>query len=277
MTDPTQSLRQARWMQFVTVVRRELLSLLLRWRGAGSYLLALAPLLILSIHALHGGAHHGLEEETKVFAGIFQYYYMRVGVFFACAAVFTRSIRGEMIERSLHYYLLAPLRRELLVAGKFAAALIALASLFGAGVGACYFMTLGHFAEGRAFLLDGPALAHAGAYLGVTLLACLGYGAVFLAIGILFKNPALPGLAVFGLETWSAVLPSWAQRLTVTHYLKPLLPVEAPAEGWTAILTVVVEPTPSWLAVMGLLLFAAAALAFAGWRVRRLEIDYSVD
>ena len=33
----------------------------------------------------------------------------------------TRLIRGEMMERSLHYYLLAPVRREMLLLGKFIA------------------------------------------------------------------------------------------------------------------------------------------------------------
>jgi hypothetical protein len=41
--------------------------------------------------------------------------------------------------------------------------------------------------------------------------------------------------------------------------------------------TVVAEPTPPWLAVSGLLLFAALVLAFACWRIRRLEVLYSSD
>ncbi len=41
--------------------------------------------------------------------------------------------------------------------------------------------------------------------------------------------------------------------------------------------TVVAEPTPPWLAVSGLVLFAALVLAFARWRVRRLEVLYSSD
>ena len=56
-----------------------------------------------------------------VLAGIVQFYYIRLGVFFGCLGIFSRLIRGEMIERSLHFYLLAPVRREILLLAKFAA------------------------------------------------------------------------------------------------------------------------------------------------------------
>ena len=33
--------------------------------------------------------------------------------------IFSNLFRGEMLEKTLHYYYLTPLRRELLVAGKY--------------------------------------------------------------------------------------------------------------------------------------------------------------
>ena len=33
-------------------------------------------------------------------------------------------------------------------------------------------------------------------YLGITVLACIGYGAVFLTLGLFFRNPMLPAAAV---------------------------------------------------------------------------------
>jgi hypothetical protein len=45
-------------------------------------------------------------------ASIVQLYYIRLGVFFGCLGIFSRLIRGEMIERSLHFYLLSPVRRS---------------------------------------------------------------------------------------------------------------------------------------------------------------------
>ncbi len=48
-----------------------------------------------------------------------QLYYVRLGIFFGCLGIFSRLIRGEMIERSLHYYLLSPVRREVILLSKF--------------------------------------------------------------------------------------------------------------------------------------------------------------
>ena len=202
---------------------------------------------------------------------------MRVAIFFGCVAIFTRSFRGEMLERSLHYLLLAPVRRELLVVGKFLGGVLAATAVFEAGVVACFAVMFGHFPEGSAFVGHGGGLGHLGAYVAITALACLGYGAVFLAVGLIFKNPTLPALVLFGLESWSALLPSLLQRLTVTYYLKPLAPVTLPAEGWAALLTVVVEPTPVWMAVGGLLIFAAVVVALSSVKVRTMQIHYTTD
>jgi ABC-type transport system involved in multi-copper enzyme maturation permease subunit len=266
-----------RTIQFLTILRRELLAQFFRWRGAWIYPLALAPLFVISMHALHDRSRCELSDETAILAGIFQYYYLRVGIFFACAAIFTRLLRGEMSDRTLHYSLLAPLRRELLVAGKFAAGLVAVMAVFGIGVAASFYVMFAHFPEGSAFLAEGRALTQLGAYLGVTALAALGYGAVFVALGVAFKNPILPILMVLALESWGGILPSFLQPLTVTYYLKPLAPVEAPVEGISAIFTVLVDPPPMWLSVSGLMGLAVAALVFASRRVRRLEIEYTTE
>ena len=40
---------------------------------------------------------------------------------------------------------------------------------------------------------------------------------------------------------------------------------------------VVAEPTAPWVSILGLLVFAGMALVFACWRMRGLEISYSID
>ena len=266
-----------RQRQFLVIVRRELAAQLLRWRGVGIYPLALLPLIIIVLHAVAHRGGHRLEKETNVLAALFQFYYLHVGLLLGSASVFTRSFRAEMTDRSLHYSLLAPLRRELLVVGKLAGGLIATASIFCSAVVACFVTMFYHFPEGRAFLESRQGLGHLLAYAGTTALACLGYGAVFLAIGLLFRNPVLPILVVLGLETWSGVLPPLLQRLTVSYYLKPLCPVPAPVEGWSGVFTVVVEPTPTWLAVAGLFALTGIVVALACAWVRRLEINYTTE
>ena len=134
-----------------------------------------------------------------------------------------------------------------------------------------------HFPAGRAFVLDGPGASHLATYLMVTALACIGYGAVFVALSLLVKNPVVPSVMLLVWEGINGALPVWLKHLSVTFYLKPLFPVELPIEGILGLFTVVAEPTPPWLAVSGLLAFAALVLAFACWRIRRLEVLYSAD
>jgi len=38
--------------------------------------------------------------------------------------IFSNLFRGEMLEKTLHYYFLTPMRREMLVAGKYLAGLV---------------------------------------------------------------------------------------------------------------------------------------------------------
>ena len=61
------------------------------------------------------------EEDRTIFAGIFQFFYLRLAVFFGCLGMFVYLFRGEMTNRTLHYWFLAPARREVLLAGKYAA------------------------------------------------------------------------------------------------------------------------------------------------------------
>ena len=56
-----------------------------------------------------------------VFAAMFQFFYLRAAIFFGCMGIFSNLFRGEMLEKTLHYYYLTPMRRELLVAGKYLA------------------------------------------------------------------------------------------------------------------------------------------------------------
>jgi ABC-type transport system involved in multi-copper enzyme maturation permease subunit len=122
------------WLQTRRLVRIELQRNLFSWKAAWIYFLAFAPTGIILIHLLfETHPAFALTDDTNVLAGIVQFYYIRLGVCFGCLGIFARLIRGEMIERSLHFYLLAPLRREILLLGKFAAGSISALLLFGHG------------------------------------------------------------------------------------------------------------------------------------------------
>ena len=114
--------------QIQAVLRLELKKTFLSKRGWWVYLLALGPVALTLIHFLfetarHSG-RHSIGEDTLVFAALFHFYYLRLGIFFGCVGVFSNLFRGEMLEKTLHYYYLTPLRREVLVAGKYLAGLL---------------------------------------------------------------------------------------------------------------------------------------------------------
>jgi ABC-type transport system involved in multi-copper enzyme maturation permease subunit len=256
-------------------VRRNLFS----WKASWIYFLAFVPAVIILIHLLvdtHPASLLG--EDTDVLAGVVQFYYIRLGVFFGCLGIFSRLIRGEMIERSLHFYLLAPVRREVLLLAKFVAGSISALLLFGTAMLADFILMYAGFgAAGQDYVFHGPGLGQLEAYLAIIVLACLGYGAVFLLLSMMFRNPMPAAMLFLGWEAINPVMPSLLQKISVASYLRHLMPVNVPGNGIFALLTVQTEPVPVWAAVLGLLILIVAVLAYSCVRIRRLEIRYTTD
>ena len=267
------------WMQAQRLTRIELRRNLFSWKATWIYCLAFIPAVIIFIHLL-ADSHPGFQmsEDTNILAGIVQLYYIRLGVFFGCLGIFSRLIRGEMIERSLHFYLLSPVRREVLLLAKFAAGSISAVFLFGSAVVADFaLMYAGFGAAGRDYIFNGPGMGQLEAYLLIVVLACLGYGAVFLLLSMMFKNPTPAAMLVLGWETINPVLPSLLQKISVASYLRHLMPVTVGAEGIFALLTVETEPVSAWAATVGLLVLIAVVLTYSCLRIRTLEIRYSTE
>jgi len=267
------------WIQSRRLVRIEVRRNLFSWKAGWVYFLAFIPTVIIFLH-LALAAHYPSEisEDTNVLAGIVQIYYIRLGVFFGCLGIFSRLIRGEMIERSLHFYLLSPVRRELLLLCKFVAGSLSAVLLFGSATVANFAMIYAGFgAAGREYVFNGPGLGQLEAYLSIMVLACLGYGAVFLLLSMIFRNPMPAAIILLGWEAVNPVLPSLLQKLSVASYLRHLMPVSVSADGIFALLTVETEPVPAWAATVGLLVLIAAVLTYSCYRIRTLEIRYITD
>jgi hypothetical protein len=122
-------------------------------------------------------------------------------------------------------------------------------------------------------IFEGPGLNQVLTYLGITVLACIGYGAVFLVIGLFFRNPIIPAILLYGWEFINFLLPPMLKKLSIVHYLHSLTPVPIP-EGPFAI---VAEPTSAWLTVPGLIFVTAIVLVLASFRIRQMEIKYGGD
>jgi ABC-type transport system involved in multi-copper enzyme maturation permease subunit len=279
----TTNLKAQPWQLWRTqigrIVRIELRRNLFAWKAGWIYFLAYIPAVIILLHGVvdrHDPA--SLSDDTNVFAGIVQLYYLRLGIFFGCLGIFSRLIRGEMIERSLHFYLLAPVRREVLLLGKFLAGSISAVAVFGTAMLLNFLFMYGPYgAAGSYFVFHGPGLAQLMAYLTITVLACLGYGAVFLLLSMMFRNPIPGALLLLGWEAINPVLPSILQKLSVASYLRHLMPVSVPVEGAFALLMVETEPVSGWVAAVGLLLLIAVVLTYSCYRIRSLEIRYTTE
>ncbi len=268
------------WLrQIRTIVSIESRRNLFTFRSFWVYFLAFAPTAIIALHAVFSRMRQeSMAEDTRVLAGIFQFYYLRLGIFFGTLGIFTRLIRGEMIERSLHYYLLAPVRREILLLGKFLAGAVRALLLFESAVFLSFWIMYSPFgAAGHQYIFDGPGGHELVAYMGITALAVLGYGAVFMLFSMVFKNPAVPALLFLGWEAVSSILPSFLQRFSITSYLRHLMPITVPGDGIFALLTVNTEPVPAWMAVTGALVLTALVLVVSCYKMRTLEIGYTTE
>lgn len=267
------------WIQFRRFARIEIRRNLFTKRAWWVYFLAFIPVVIIFLHLLidmHRGFN--LADDTQVLGGVVQLYYVRLGIFFGCLGIFSRLIRGEMIERSLHYYLLSPVRREVILLAKFFAGAVSSVVVFGTAMIADFvLMYVGYGSAGQDYMLHGPGLGQIEAYLLIVVLACLGYGSIFLLLSLMFRNPMPGAMLLLGWEAINPVMPSLLQKFSVASYLRHLMPVSVPAEGIFALLTVETEPVPAWVAVIGLLALIVAVLVYSCVRMRRLEIRYTTD
>jgi len=112
-----------------------------------------------------------LAKGSLLFATTFQSYFLRLAIFFGCVGVFTNLFRGEMVDKSLHFYLLTPMRREVLLAGKYLTGLLATAVIFSVSTGLQLTALLSQFDHAVvAEYLAGPGWHQIFSYLGVTVL-----------------------------------------------------------------------------------------------------------
>ena len=240
------------------------------------YVIALIPVALVSMLALvppDADEMNNLGQLSQVYAAIYGGLILRTLVFFGCAWVFMNLFRGEVVDRSLHYYFLSPVKREVLVVGKYLSGLAATSVLFGAATAASMLILFVGLlpVEASSYFLGGAGAGHLLAYVSVTILACLGYGAVFLIVGLFFRNPIVPALALYGWEWLNFLLPPGLKKISVIHYLHSLVPVPM-SEGPFAVLA---EPTPAYLALPSLFIFTGIIIFLAGMYIRRMEISYA--
>ncbi len=264
--------------QLLAILRIEIKKTAFSRRALGIYALCALPLFIFTIIAFIAPPaefHDNVGSGRPIFSFIYHTLILGTVVFFGCAVIFTNLFRGDVLDRSLHYYLLTPTRRWLLALAKYLSGLAVTLTMFCGVTTICYLLFYIPFGLDRAVqdMTSGPGLSHLFAYLATTSLACLGYGAVFLSLGLLFKSPILPIAGVLAWESIQFLLPAALKKFSITHYLLGLVPVPLP-EGPLAILA---SPPPAWMSVLGLLGLSALGLGVAIWKLRAIEVRYGDD
>jgi hypothetical protein len=264
--------------QIRAIFRLEIEKNFLGRRAILLYLLALLPVIPLAIVAPFTPPGREWQDFTQ-YNTIFSLFYggliLRTVVFFGCAWIFMNLFRGDIIDRSLHFYFLSAVRREVLVVGKYLSGLVTAIVLFvTATVVSMLLLYVPHFpTESSRFFFDGPGMGQLLTYAGIVVLACIGYGAFFLVVGLFVRNPIIPALALYGWEWINFLLPPLLKKISVIHYLNSLAPVPV-YEGPFA---VVAEPTPAWIAVPSLIMVTAIVLVISSFRIRHMEIRYGSD
>lgn len=223
-----------------------------------------------------------IADDTFLFATIYQFYFLRLAIFFGCLGVFMNLFRGEMLDKSLHFYLLTPVRRETLLAGKYLAGLIATVVIFTTSTALQFPAMLAQFDHATtAAYYAGPGWNHFFAYLGVTILACVGYGSIFLAAGLFFRNPIIPAAVILFWESANLFLPPALKHLSLTFYLQSLCPGAPPTDPnmplSLTLLISITQPTSAPVAVIGVIAFTVLVLGLSAYRAHRLEINYATD
>jgi len=248
--------------------------------GSGDLYVELANGKVTSVEVRDG---YNRGEDSVIFAGVFQFFYLRLAVFFGCLGIFMNLFRGEILDKSLHFYFLAPIRREVLMVGKFLAGLLATCVIFVASELLQIILFISSFTPNAQdlYLFHYHGIGNSVAYLGITALACLGYGAFFLAAGMLFRNPILPAAGILIWEALNPFLPALLQKFSVIYYLKALCPVDIPVPPGTppvfALLVSNSDPVSPPVAILGVVLMAGLVLYVSTLQVRRMEINYTTE
>ena len=97
--------------------------------------------------------------------------------------------------------------------------------------------------------------------------------AVFLLLGMFFRNPVIPAIVLFVWEGINPFLPSLIKKVSVIYYVESLCPVSITGSDFQ----ILADPAPLWLSLPGILMVTALVQLVSGLRARHMEIDYGQD
>lgn len=241
-------------------------------------LLAGIPLIIVGLIYLATWRHPKIVNIARVhsvYEGfLLRAIYLHFIVFFIANILGSSVMRQDREEQTLHYLFLQPVRRWMLVVGKFMAyflvsSVLCVASLWAAylALGLCFTnsreVVTDLFTQGRFEILLRESL--------VLMLGLLAYGAFALLMGNFFKN-ATYSILLLGWEVGLPYLPTTLKFWTISHYLQSLLPERLnEMKEMFALLGDFATPVHSYAVLLGLpVLFVGVSI----WLFRYRECLY---
>jgi hypothetical protein len=118
-------------------------------------------------------------------------------------------------------------------------------------------------------------------YAAAAALGCVGYGSVFLAVGLYIRNPIIPAAVLLIWEAVNGIFPHVLQKMSILYYLQSLCPVPAPIEDdvptLIRLLAAPAAPASRPGAILGLLVLTAFVLWIGSFAVRRMQISYGAE
>lgn len=158
---------------------------------------------------------------------VIAFYYVRNVLPLAALFYATALVADEVEGKTLTYLLTRPIRRNAILAGKFAAYLVTTLCLSLPVVVVTFFL----LATARGWSGIGGAVPDLFRDLGVVALALAVYGAFFTFLGVTLRRPVIPGLLFLFVWELAANLPGYLPRATITGWLRSLIRHRPAHEG----------------------------------------------
>jgi ABC-2 type transport system permease protein len=184
-------------------------------------------------------------------------YYVRNVLPLAALFYATSLIADEVDGKTLTYLLTRPLRRESILAGKFAAYVVTTLVMTLPATVITFFLLV----TARGFAGTGAAVPDLFRDLGAIAVTLISYGALFTLLGVLLRRPMIPGLLFLFVWELVANLPGYLPRFTLTAWLRSLIRHRPAQEGLSDLFGQVL-PLGQSLGVLGVASLALLALSF---------------
>jgi ABC-type transport system involved in multi-copper enzyme maturation permease subunit len=202
-----------------------------------------------------------LGDAHALFGTLLRTLHLHIVVFFVANIFGFAVMRQELDDHTLHYLVLQPTGRWVLVLGKLVACTLLASALCVASLWIAFLVMIlprfGLEALARDLFIEGWLSALLKGSL-VVILGLLAYTTIAMLMGSFFKS-GLYGLLFLAWEAGLPYLPSTMKHWTIMHYLQSLLPETATIEH--RIFEMLGDPAPVW---MCLTVIGAVALVFTG-------------